>query len=157
MLIYFVKGRRAIMKRALYFLFPLYQPVTINAQDTASIEVIIAVICRDVVDREPMDIGDSFKATVGRLYCFTKIISTHSPIEITHVWYFGNTERAKVNLSVNSNSWRTYSSKIIRTLEIGDWHVDVLSPDGEVLQSLQFKITEKKQRKKIIINKSREC
>ncbi len=137
------------MKRALYFLFvltmlitiPLYQPVTINAQDTASIEVIIAVICRDVVDREPVDIGDSFKATVGRLYCFTKIISTHSPIEITHVWYFGNTERAKVNLSVNSNSWRTYSSKIIRTLEIGDWHVDVLSPDGEVLQSLQFKIT----------------
>ena len=134
------------MKRPSYFLIVLLtvitislsQAVTIKAQE---IQVAEAAICRAVVDREPIDVRDSFDSWVGTLYCFTKITGAQSPIEITHVWYFGDTERARVSLLVRSSSWRTHSSKKIQTHEIGDWHVDILGPDGEVLRSLQFRTT----------------
>ncbi len=137
------------MKRLFYFLLVLItvitislsQAMTINAQTTASLEVVGAAICREVVDREPVDIGNSFESSVGKLYCFTKIVGAQSPIEISHVWYFGDMERGKVNLSVKSSNWRTYSSKKIQAHETGDWHVDVLGPEGGLLRTLHFKIT----------------
>ena len=119
----------------------LYQVVTIKAQEAEAVEVAEAVICQDVVDREPIDVGDSFEVTVGKLFCFTKIVGAQEEIEIAHVWYHGDVERARVNLSVRAASWRTYSSKIIQPHEIGDWHVDIIGPDDEVLETVEFEIT----------------
>jgi len=146
---YFIKERRAVMKRLYYFIavlvtmitLSLSQPVTVRSQGTASLEVAVGAICRDVVDREPVDVGNSFEASVGKLCCFTKIIGAQNPIAISHIWYFGDTERVKINLSVRSSSWRTYTSKKIQSHEIGDWHVDVVGPGGEVLRTLHFTIT----------------
>jgi hypothetical protein len=120
---------------------PLAQAVISKAQEIASLAVAESSICRDVVDRQPIGAGESFEASVGKLYCFTKITGAQNPIEIAHVWYFGGTLRAKVTLPVNSSSWRTFSSKKIQAYEIGDWYVDVLGPNGEILQTLEFKIT----------------
>ena len=114
---------------------------TTDAQQAGPLEVAMGAICRDVINRQPVDVGTSFEASVGKLYCLTKIIGAAGPTEITHVWYFGSTERARVSLDVNSASWRTYSSKIIRAHEIGAWHVDVLGPGGELLQTFEFTIT----------------
>ena len=111
------------------------------AQETSSLEVSKAIICVDVFDRMPVDVGTSFSASIGRLYCLTKIEGAQDPIEVFHVWYFGNKERAKVPLSVRSSSWRTFSSKIIQPHEIGQWFVDVEGPDGQVLKTIQFKVT----------------
>ena len=119
----------------------LYQVVTIKAQEAGAVEVAEAVICRDVVDREPIDVGDSFEVTVAKLYCFTKIVGAQEEIEIAHVWYHGDVERARINLSIRAANWRTWSSKIIQAHEIGDWHVDVIGPDDEVLETLEFEIT----------------
>ena len=117
---------------------------TLQEQDKGSFTAVVVeegVICRDVLHRRPLVVGNSFKASVGKLYCFTKIVGAQSPIEITHVWYFGNSKMAKVNLPVKSPSWRTYSSKTIHPQDIGGWHVEVLGPEGSVLWSVQFKIT----------------
>ena len=111
------------------------------AQEAGSLEVTTAVISADVVDRMPVDEGTSFPSSTGRLYCFTKIEGAQDPIEIAHVWYFGNKERARVSLSVRSSSWRTFSSKIIQAHEVGQWFVDVEGPDGQVLKTIQFKVT----------------
>jgi len=117
-------------------------PLVSGAQEAPSLEVAVAAICQDVVDREPVDAGVSFPASVGTLYCFTKITGAQEPTTITHVWYFGATERARVELDVNSASWRTWSSKIIQAHEIGSWRVDVLDQEGTVLKELQFEITQ---------------
>ncbi|MBW1715807.1 MAG: DUF2914 domain-containing protein [Deltaproteobacteria bacterium] len=137
------------MKKQYFFLLvlvallaiPLSPAGTIQAQQTASLEVAVGTICRDVINRQPIDVGNSFEASVGTLYCFTKITGASGATQITHVWYFGDTERARVNLAVNSASWRTYSSKRIQAHEIGGWHVDVLGPGGELLQRMEFAIT----------------
>ena len=117
-------------------------PVTAVAQNAPSLEVAVAAICQDVVDREPVDAGVSFPASVGTLYCYTKITGAQEATKITHVWYFGATERARVELDVNSDNWRTWSSKIIQANEIGSWRVDILDAAGTVLKELQFEITQ---------------
>jgi hypothetical protein len=111
-----------------------------QAQEMAPLEVKSAAISRDVIAREPVGAGSSFPFTVGKLYCYTKIVNVPGPTEILHVWYYGTTERARVSLSVNSPSWRTYSSKIIQPHEIGEWHVEILSPSGKRLTSVAFDI-----------------
>lgn len=121
----------------------LQQTVSLQEADspeTASIKIARTAICKDIVDREPVETGESFEASVGKLFCFTKIIGAKTPIEVTHAWYLGDTEVARVNLPVRSTSWRTYSSKIILANAVGDWHVDVLGPEGELLETLEFKI-----------------
>jgi len=134
------------MKRTSYLLVvlvmlmvPLSQAATGHAQST--LEVAEAAVCRNVVDREPVDVGNTFQSSVGKLYCFSKISGASDPTQISHVWYYGDVERARVNLDVKSVIWRTYSSKIIQDHEIGDWHVDILGPKGELLMTLRFKIT----------------
>jgi hypothetical protein len=130
----------ALLMMIASIIVPISPAVSSMAQETASLVVTEATICRDVVNRQPVGAGDSFDASVGKLACFTKITGAQRPTQISHVWYFGDTQRAKVALSVNSLSWRTYSSKKIQQHEIGDWRVDILGPGGEILKSLGFKI-----------------
>jgi hypothetical protein len=115
--------------------------ISTTAQAT-NISVETASICRNIVDREPVDEASSFPVSVGKLYCFTKIVGAEDPTEVIHVWYFGDVERARVNLSIGGASWRTYSSKVIQEHEIGDWRVDVLDASGNVRATLIFTITQ---------------
>ena len=117
------------------------QQPAMQAQETAELVVSVAAICKDVIDHEPVDSGTSFPATVGKLYCFTKITGAQSPTQVTHVWLFDGTERARVDLAVGAASWRTFSSKIIQEHELGAWRVDVLDPEGNVLKTLEFAVT----------------
>ena len=117
-------------------------PLATSAQEAPALEVAVAAIAQDVVDREPVDAAISFTSLVGTLYCFTKIDGAQSPTQISHVWYYGADERARVALDVNSDSWRTWSSKIIQAHEVGSWRVDVIDSAGTVLKELQFEITE---------------
>ena len=117
------------------------QQPAMQAQKAPELEVSAAAICKDVVDHEPVDSGNSFTASVGKLYCFTKITGAESPTHVTHVWLYDGTERARVELAVNSASWRTFSSKIIQEHELGAWRVDVLDAEGNVLKTLDFEVT----------------
>ena len=44
---------------------------TVEAQMADKIEVAAAAICKDVVNREAVDVGTRFPNSVSRLYCFT--------------------------------------------------------------------------------------
>ncbi len=120
----------------------LFLTTAATAQESGALNVESAAVCENIVDREPVGAGTSFSVTVGKLCFFTKIVGAQTPIDITHVWYCGDTERARVTLSVKTNSWRTYSSKIIQAHEIGSWHVDVLGRAGEVLETVKFEVVQ---------------
>jgi Protein of unknown function (DUF2914) len=119
----------------------LLVPYSIQAQQTGNLNVATAVICKNVADRQPVAPGTSFSASVGRLYCYSKIADIQDSTKIVHVWYFGDRERARTTLSVNPPSWRTFSSKIIQAQEIGKWHVKILDASGNMLQDVEFEIT----------------
>jgi hypothetical protein len=100
-----------------------------------------ATISVDIADREPVDPGNSFPASVDRLYCFTKVAGAMSPTDVTHVWYFGDVERARISLAVAGSPWRTYSSKRLQPNEVGPWHVDILDGIGNTMETVSFSIT----------------
>jgi hypothetical protein len=116
-------------------------PTSSSAQETPALEVSRGVICTAVVEREPENAGTSFAKDVGTLFCFNHVNGAAEPTTITHVWYWGEVERARVELSIGSVSWRTNSSKVIMEHELGAWKVDVLDADGNVLKSIAFTIT----------------
>jgi hypothetical protein len=114
---------------------------TVEAQMADKIEVAAAAICKDVVNREAVDVGTRFPNSVSRLYCFTKIVGATQPTEIVHVWSYGDVERARISLEVKSSNWRTYSSKAIQAHETGAWRVDVLDATGNLLQTIHFEVS----------------
>jgi hypothetical protein len=113
-----------------------------GAQQANKIQVVAAAICKDVVEREAVDVGTQFSNSVSRLYCFTKTVNTEIPTEIVHVWSYGDVERARVSLAVKAATWRTYSSKAIQSHETGPWRVDVLDTSGNLLETINFEITQ---------------
>jgi hypothetical protein len=114
----------------------------VRVQASNTLEVVAAAICKDVVEREAVDVANSFSTAVPRLYCFTKIVGADQPTEVVHVWSYGDVERARVSLAVNAATWRTYSSKVIQAHEIGTWRVDVLDASGNLLDTINFEITQ---------------
>ena len=114
----------------------------VAAQASNTLEVVASAICKDVVEREAVDVGTSFSTEVPRLYCFTKVVGAAQPTEVVHVWSYGDEERARVSLAVNAATWRTYSSKAIQAHEIGTWRVDVLDASGNLLETINFEVTQ---------------
>jgi len=114
----------------------------VNVQGAVSLGVESATICRDVMARTPVNGGTSFPVSLGKLYCFIKVVDVSGPTDVTHVWYYGDTKRASVTLSVRSMNWRTQSSKILQAHEVGTWHVNVLAPSGEILRTIYFNVVQ---------------
>lgn len=108
------------------------------AQETGPV-VTEAAVGTSVADRQLQGAADSFPATVGTLYCFTKIGQTQSGATIEHVWYHGDVEVGRKQLNIGGSPWRTWSSKLIPADATGDWRVDVVA-DSKVLKSVSFKV-----------------
>ncbi len=114
-------------------------PVSVLAEN---MEVSTSAVCENVLNREAVSEASSFSASIGKLYCFSKIENIQSHTEVIHAWYFGDTQRARVTLNVNPPAWRTYSSKIIQPHEIGNWRVEILDPSGNLLETVRFEVTQ---------------
>ena len=109
-----------------------------NAQYEPTPKVHEMVFCTAVEDRQPVGADSIFADTVDVVFCLTKMVGAPDTTTIFHVWYFSNEEKAKVELAVRSESWRTWSSKRILREWDGIWRVDILSSTGKLLRSKEF-------------------
>ncbi len=135
----YLKSRPNMFTLALILIF--FVPSSIYAQQSDSLNVATAVISKNIADRQPVEPGSSFSVSVGKLFCYSKVTNIQSSTQIYHVWYYGDTERARVALNVNPPNWRTYSSKVIQAHEIGKWHVKILDDANNMLQDIEFDLT----------------
>ena len=109
----------------------------------SGLRVFRAYVCKGIEQSEPTEAGKSFIPTadgVLRLCCFSEIGGTDRPDTVSHVWYWGEREMARVPLNVKGDRWRTWSTKRIIDEWRGDWRVDIVDPDGFVLKSLTFSV-----------------
>ena len=115
-------------------------PFNLPAQENAdsTIQLKEAIICRSIENRTPIASASVFSDTVGQLFCFTKVVGASTDTAIIHHWYLNGKLKASVTLPVRSASWRTWSSKKITPGETGDWMVEVVTEDGNALESILF-------------------
>jgi hypothetical protein len=127
------------------FLLVTGSATPLAAQETPQTEgsplaVAEAVIATGLQDLQPADSVTSVAADVGQVYCWTRVTGAEGEVQIEHVWYHGDQEVARVPLRVASADWRTFSSKRIAPEWTGQWRVDVVGPDGTVLDSVGFSV-----------------
>jgi hypothetical protein len=95
-----------------------------------------------VVERVPADHLKTSPASVGILYCFTRIAGASANTSVTHVWYREGEEMVRITLPVRSADWRTWSSKKILPQWFGQWKVEILDAGGHILETIPFTITQ---------------
>lgn len=102
-----------------------------------------ALLSRDIKAREPVDIIGERIARASftkKLYFFTEVNGLKGKV-VRHKWYFQDQLQADVELSIFAERYRTYSSKNIAALQLGEWRVELIA-DGKTLASKQFKVTD---------------
>ncbi|MGD1158582.1 MAG: DUF2914 domain-containing protein [Terriglobia bacterium] len=95
------------------------------------------VVATSVENREPVGENTEFEASVGTVYCWTKITASTTPATIKHVWYLDDKKVFEIPLELKYASTRTWSSKSVQT---GKWKVEVTDDAGTVLSSLTFTV-----------------
>ena len=110
------------------------------ASAAARVTVAEGVIATQVVDRTPVAVAEIFPPAVGTLYCYTRLVGAVEATAVTHVWFRGDEEVARVELPVHSGDWRTWSSKQILPAWTGAWRIEVRDAGGGVLQTIPFSI-----------------
>lgn len=121
------------------FVFIITFTGTVQAQDISIQQFDFA---KAIEDRSPSGVDTAFTADVGTVYCFTQIKGITDTTQITHEWYYKNEEKARVNLTVAGDNWRTWSSKKVLASWTGPWRVMVIGPNGNVLATKNFIISE---------------
>jgi len=118
------------MKKIMFlcFIFMCSFLATAVAQD---IKVDAAIICESIENRSPVNEGAVFSSDISKVYCFTRILGADSETIISHVWYWQGREMARVALSVQASSWRTWSSKNMLPMCKGNWKVEIVA--GETI------------------------
>lgn len=97
----------------------------------------------NITNKEPTDnLEGLVQGEVGqikRVYFFNQIAEM-SGQKVTHRWLYEGIEKAAVTLSINSDNWRTYSSKNLTNNSQGKWQVQVWK-DDLMLISHHFEVT----------------
>ena len=104
----------------------------------AALQIEEAVVCQDIVDREPVGSGDVFAKESAKIFCFTRVVGATGETQITHNWYYQGSLQASVKLNVRSSNWRTWSSKTMMPSMAGEWMVEILSDDGKPMENIIF-------------------
>ncbi len=120
------------------FVFILSAVSAIAQETTSNIVVSRALICRDIQDREPIDVGISFPQNIGKIYFFTEIKANETG-KVKHIWYYKNKRINEIELDFRPTRFRTWSAIYIRPDQKGDWSVEIVY-DTKVLNRLAFKI-----------------
>lgn len=116
------------------------QMLIFSASLARALEVPDVAITTAIIDREPVDRVKVLPIESGELYCFTRIIGADAPTVVYHLWYRGEQLMSRVELSVNSPDWRTWSVKRFPGELPERWHVDVLNEEGKLLQKIDFQL-----------------
>ncbi len=100
-----------------------------------------AQLTSNIVSREPVDNIQRFSLQAQtKAYLFTEIHGKNNQ-KIFHRWMFNQNIMAEITHNIGSNQWRTYSSKNFDNTMVGNWTVDVVDEDDNVLKSVTFEVS----------------
>jgi hypothetical protein len=128
-------GKELMKKLLLLMVVPLLAAPVLAADQAATAT---AQVCTAVKDRTPEGVADRFPASVGELYCFSRL--TNVTDKVVHVWFYADKEVFRIELPVKASPWRTWSAKRILPSMTGAWRIEVQDATGKVLASSAFTV-----------------
>jgi hypothetical protein len=109
-----------------------------EAVPAGSVELMKAVLCSGVQDREPGP--EITSAKVGDIVVgWTQVRSGIGETTIVHRWLHEADNMGDVSLAVKGSPWRTWSRKTVS--EPGNWKWQVLDSSGSVLKEVAFNVS----------------
>ena len=98
------------------------------------------VIAKDVKNREPVGVSDSFSSSIGKVYCFIMATDIAQDSEIIVTWYFEGKKIYGYKLPLKQgNRWRTFAYKEVSNKK-GNWRVVIRDSDSYIYKSALFTV-----------------
>ncbi len=97
----------------------------------------VAQFTTAVEDREPVDQVTFVGNDVRKIFFFSDLRELGGRT-VTHRWLHGDVVRAEVAFEVQGPRWRVWSSKELLEDWLGDWTVEIVTDDGEVIAAETF-------------------
>lgn len=115
------------------------KPKKLVVQKTQTMVVARLILTSGIKNREPVDdLGTKIDGNLEQtIYVFSDIRNMAGQ-RLTHRWLLNGREVAKINLAIGGIRWRTYSRKTITPEMVGQWRIELLNSDGDLLTSHKF-------------------
>lgn len=111
-----------------------------SRQDVPKIEILEFVLAEDVIEREPVNIRQTFSADDRQAFCFARINNPNEMINLEFRWFFEEELYFTLPVKIGqSKSWRTYSSV---QPQPGAWRVELTTSEGQILKEIRFHVAE---------------
>ena len=130
------------MNRVLVIISSLLISINILASDWPHENISNAEFAMEIKDRTPLNIIEELDNSFGKIYFFTNIRNLQGQ-SIRHRWIYKNKVMAEVEFDINGPRWRVWSSKNLWPTWLGEWSVEVLNANSEVLYKKEFNYIEK--------------
>ncbi len=115
------------------------QPLELEAVIVSPIKIAEAVISQSVENREPVSVLSEQVPKYVRSVSFFTVIDNANGEVIYHRWRTDNEILATIELPIKSDHYRTWSSKQMASAWQGQWYVEVLDSNQNVIYRTQFK------------------
>lgn len=123
--------------------FPFWMLVLVAGSvqgQSDSLNVKEFVLCKDVIEREPIEIVSDFSINDERAWVFARINNDNGLQNVTFRWIHNDEIHSEVVTKIgNSNNWRTYSNV---TLQAGSWKAQLYNRSDSLLTEIQFNVSE---------------
>ena len=130
------------MNRVLVIISSLLISINVLASDWPHENISNAEFAMEIKDRTPLNIIEELDNSFGKIYFFTNIRNLQGQ-SIRHRWIYKNKVMAEVEFDINGPRWRVWSSKNLWPTWLGEWSVEVLNANSEVLYTKEFNYIEK--------------
>lgn len=121
-------------------IFSAFAQEQTQPQEAPAFSVSAIVIAKDVQDREPVGVEDTFPASTEKVYCFIEATNISADTEATFVWYHEGQEMRSFTLPVmQGHRWRTFAYKNLYG-KTGNWKVEIRDINNSFVKSITFKV-----------------
>jgi hypothetical protein len=96
-----------------------------------------AVFAKSVENRAPIEIVTEVDDSLGKIYFFTNIRNLTGD-KVTHRWLYQDKVKAEISFDIKGKRWRVWSSKNLWHTWTGQWKVEVVNQNNELLLTKIF-------------------
>lgn len=112
------------------------------SQESGVLTLKEAVMCEEIKENAPVNKTIVFSIAVKKAICFTSFSEVPEKVIIYHNWYKRDKLIARMRLRLKPPQWTTFSSIPLKEKDKGPWRVEVIDPEGKLLRTLRFSLTE---------------